>query len=138
MNRRKILASSITATVVASGLSSRSNAQSGSAPMIKLVFVLHRRPGMEFDEFSRYWREVHGPIGAEMPGVRKYVQNHAGITLDGSPLPCDGIAEMWFDDMESLQRALTSPAGQAALLDSENFLDVERIQTFVVDEMSVV
>jgi len=93
---------------------------------------------MEFDEFSRYWREVHGPIGAEMPGVRKYVQNHAGITLDGSPLPCDGIAEMWFDDMESLQRALTSPAGQAALLDSENFLDVERIQTFVVDEMSVV
>jgi uncharacterized protein (TIGR02118 family) len=138
MNRRNVLASSIAAAVAASGISARGIAQNGTVSLIKLVFFLHRRPGMEFDEFSRYWREVHGPIGAEMPGVRKYVQNHAGTTLDGSPLPCDGIAEMWFDDMEALQRALVSPAGQAALVDSENFLDVERIQTFVVEEMSVV
>jgi uncharacterized protein (TIGR02118 family) len=73
-----------------------------------------------------------------MPGVRRYVQNHAGTTLDGSALPCDGFAEIWFDDMASLQRALTSPQGQAAMADSENFLDVERIQTFVVEEVPVV
>lgn len=138
MNRRKVFVSSIAASIAASGISARSSAQNGTARMIKLVFILHRRAGMEFDAFSRYWRETHGPIGAEMPGVRKYVQNHAGATLDGSPLPFDGIAEMWFDDMTSLQEALVSPAGLAALADSENFLDVERVQTFVVEEVSVV
>jgi uncharacterized protein (TIGR02118 family) len=138
MNKRQFLASSLVAAAGASGCSARSDAQGEAVPMVKLVFLLHRRPGMDLDEFTRYWRDVHGPIGAAMPGVRKYVQNHADATLDGSPLPCDGFAEIWFDDMESLQRALASPEAQAALVDSENFLDVERIQTFVVEEARVV
>jgi uncharacterized protein (TIGR02118 family) len=91
--------------------------------MVKLVFTLHRKSGMSFEEFSRYWRNVHAPIGAALPGVRKYIQNHARATLDGSPL---------------LQRALVSPQGQAAVADSANFLDVARIQTFVVEEVAVV
>jgi uncharacterized protein (TIGR02118 family) len=106
--------------------------------MVKLVFTLHRKSGMSFEEFSRYWRNVHAPIGAALPGVRKYIQNHARATLDGSPLPHDGYSEMWFDDMESRQRALVSPQGQAAVADSANFLDVARIQTFVVEEVAVV
>jgi len=134
MNKRRFLASSL----AASSLASLGRAQVRTGPGAKLVFLLHRRAGMSIDDFSRYWSDVHGPIGADLPGVRKYVQNHVAASLDGSPLPCDGFAEMWFDDMESLQRALSSPAGQAALMDSENFLDVERIQTFVVEEKSVV
>ena len=138
MNKREFLASSLAGAAAANALTALGQTQNQTRSAVKLVFLLHRRPGMSFDEFSRYWRDVHGPIGAEMPGVRKYVQNHAGATLDGSPLPCDGFAEIWFDDMESLQRALASPAGQEALVDSENFLDVERIQTFVVEETLVV
>lgn len=138
MKRRNLLGLSIAAALGASGISPRSKAQGETAPMVKLVFLLHRRPGMALDDFSRYWREEHGLIGAAMPGVRRYVQNHATQTLDGSPLPCDGFAEMWFDDMESLQNALVSPAGQAAMADSEKFLDVARIQTFVVEEATIV
>jgi uncharacterized protein (TIGR02118 family) len=105
--------------------------------MIKLVFILHRRPGMDFAAFSRHYREVHAPIGAALPGLRRYVQNHAGPALDGSPLPFDGFSELWFDDLESLQRALASPEALAAMADSENFLDVARIQTFIADELAV-
>ncbi|MGW8370047.1 MAG: EthD family reductase [Gammaproteobacteria bacterium] len=137
MNKRMFLASSLAAAAATGGLNTRGNAQVAATPMVKLVFLLHRRPGMEPEEFSRYWRDVHGPIGARMPGVRKYVQNHARATLDASPLPCDGFAELWFDDMASLERSLASPEGQAALTDSEKFLDVERIQTFVVEEVPV-
>lgn len=106
--------------------------------MIKMVFLVHRRPGMDFDDFSRYWREKHAPIGEALPGLRKYVQNHAAATPDDSPLPYDGFAELWFDDMESLERALASPEGQAAIADTENFLDVKRMQTFSVEEVTVI
>ena len=93
---------------------------------------------MILDDFRRYWRDEHSEIGAALPGLRKYVQNHVTSTIDGSLPPCDGFAELWFDDLESLNRALTSPEGQAAMVDSENFLDVERIQTFVVEEVTII
>jgi len=38
--------------------------------MIKLVYCITRRHGMSLEEFSRYWREVHGPIGRRIPGLR--------------------------------------------------------------------
>jgi len=40
--------------------------------------------------------------------------------------------------MESLQRALASSPAHAALVDSANFIDVQRIQTFIVEEVTIV
>ncbi|MFT5502023.1 MAG: hypothetical protein ACI88G_002164 [Woeseiaceae bacterium] len=37
--------------------------------MIKLVCVVHKRAGMNTDDFRRYWREIHGPIAARIPGL---------------------------------------------------------------------
>ena len=100
--------------------------------MIKVLIALTRRDGMGRDDFRRHWRDVHGPIAAAMPGVRRYVQNHA--TLDGAPF--DGLAEMWFDDAEGMQRAFTSPQAQEAAADSENFLS--STQVVMVEEVEVV
>jgi uncharacterized protein (TIGR02118 family) len=136
VNKRQLFASSLAAVVA--GCSAVGDAQIATPRTVKLVFMFHRRPGMTFGDFSRYWRDQHAPIGAALPGVRKYVQNHASATLDGSPPPCDGFSELWFDDMESLQRALASPEAQAALVDSVSFIDVQRIQTFVVEEVTIV
>jgi uncharacterized protein (TIGR02118 family) len=137
MNKRQFLASSLTAAVGAASTAASGATPNATSRMVKMVFILHRRPGMDVDDFSRYWRDKHAPIGSALPGLRKYVQNHVGATLDGSPLPYDGFSELWFDDMASLQRALTSPEGQAAVADSANFLDVKRIQTFIVEEVTV-
>src|SRR5687767_6161123 len=127
MNKRQLFATALTAAAasVATGYSGPGVAQNKSPGKVKLVFTLHRRPGMNPKEFREYWRTKHAPIGAALPGVRKYIQNHAGAALDGSPPPFDGYSELWFDDMESLQRALTSPEGQAAVADSQNFLDMQ-------------
>ena len=44
--------------------------------MIKLVYCITRRPDLSHAKFSRYWRDVHAPIGAKIPGLRKLVQSH--------------------------------------------------------------
>ena len=44
--------------------------------LIKRVSFIKRRPGMRPEEFSRYWREVHGPLALALPGMRRYVQCH--------------------------------------------------------------
>ena len=57
---------------------------------------------------------------------------------DGRAPAYDGFAEVWFDSMEAFEQALSSPEGQAALADTEKFIDVKRMQTLSVDEVTIV
>ena len=100
--------------------------------MIKMIFLVHRRPELSRDEFQKRWRETSGPIGSKIPGVRKYVQHHAVPGPDGTEPPYDGFAEMWWDDATSLQKALESPEGQAAVEDIETI--VGRQEVFVAEQ----
>ena len=106
--------------------------------MTKVIFVLHRRPDMDREEFRRYWRDIHGPIAARMPGLRRYVQNYAVPGAAAGDPPCDGIAELWFDSAEALLAAFASPEGAATMADVPNFLDPDRIGEMAVDEVAVV
>ncbi len=70
--------------------------------MVKLVYCFRRAPHLTDAEFSEYWEKVHGPIGAKIPGLRKLVQSVA-IRRDGDTRPpdFDGMAELWFDNMDA-------------------------------------
>jgi len=105
--------------------------------MTKVIYVLHRRADMDPGEFRRYWRDVHGPIAARMPGLRRYVQDYPLPDSSRIP-PCDGIAELWFDSPEEMQAAFASPEGVATTADIPNFLDPDRVGEMVVDEVEVV
>ena len=108
--------------------------------MIRLEFVLRRKPGMSLAEFQQYWREVHGPLVAKHSttlNIHRYVQLH---TLDdpvndqlagarGSmEKPYDGVAELWWTNREALVSSFGSAAGQAAgkelLEDEKKFIDL--------------
>ena len=109
--------------------------------MIKLTFCLRRRPDLSPEEFYRYWRDEHGPLvreRASVLGVRRYQQVH---TLDepdlhaalqarngGAPLPFDGIAEVWVDDVDAFRGGSGTPEGRQAakdlLEDEARFIDL--------------
>ena len=103
--------------------------------------LLYRPEGMSPEAFLRHWTEVHGPMVRAMPGVRRYVQDHVVDTLlrddaaMGPPHP-DGLSEIWFDSRDALEAAFASPAGQAALADTANFIG--RATTVVVAEKVVI
>ena len=104
--------------------------------MIKACYLMQRKAGMSQEAFSAYWKETHGPIVAAVPGLRKYVQNHAQATPDGNVF-CDGIAEMWFDDMASFGAGMGSDQGRALLEDARNFVEIEKSGLVLVDEIEV-
>ncbi len=106
-----------------------------SAGMIKLVYCITRRPGMTLEEFSRYWREVHGPIGRRIPGLRRLVQSHPVPLPPDMALPgFDGMAELWFDDMAALEAARRSPEWRVSTADEANFIDAPRTALFLTEE----
>ena len=89
-------------------------------------------------DFSRYWREVHGPIGRRIPGLRRLVQSHSVPHLpDMAPPDFDGMAELWFDDLAALETARRSPEWRASTADEVNFTDESRTAVFVTEEQEI-
>jgi uncharacterized protein (TIGR02118 family) len=112
--------------------------QSG-CPMIKLVYCFAKKADVSFEEFSRYWREVHGPIGARIPGVRRLVQSVAVHDARDAHVPSfDGMVELWFDDIEAVLRARSSAEWQASTEDERHFIDHSRTAYFLSHERTLV
>jgi uncharacterized protein (TIGR02118 family) len=90
------------------------------------------------EDFSRYWREVHGPIGRRIPGLRRLVQSHSvPHPPDMTPPDFDGMAELWFDDLAALEAARQSPEWRASTADEANFIDGTQTALFVTEEQEI-
>lgn len=88
-----------------------------------LVFV-KRRADFSPESFHAYWRDVHGPLGAQVPGVRRYVQHRAIPNLySGGREPIyDGVAQTWFDDLEAMRTAAGTEQRAATVDDQRHFI----------------
>jgi uncharacterized protein (TIGR02118 family) len=108
--------------------------------MIRIVYLLRRKPGTSLDEFHRYWRDDHGPLVASHAKhleILRYTQSHR---LDdpatqqmqqargGMETEYDGVAELWWESEEAFGEVLASDAGQTAaaalLADEQRFIDL--------------
>jgi uncharacterized protein (TIGR02118 family) len=86
--------------------------------MVKAIFIAAKLPGLTLLEFFDHWQHHHGPLGAKLPGLRRYVQNHAlPQAYAGGTHTHDGWAEMWFDDLGALRSAIASREWQALVED---------------------
>ena len=97
--------------------------------MIKCFAMIKRNPNLTQDEFLRHWKEVHAPIVEQIPGLRRYVQSHP-VKIPGVISEIDGIAETWWDNVESFQNYLAwrqSDEGKVLIDDEQNLVDVSAI-----------
>jgi uncharacterized protein (TIGR02118 family) len=103
--------------------------------MIKLVYCITKKSTLTYEEFFHYWKNIHGPVGARIPGLRKLVQSHRlTIPCDQGVPDYDGMAELWFDNLESLQAARNSPQWKASTEDEANFIDSTKVASFISKE----
>lgn len=118
--------------------------------MVKYIITVFRKPGMSPQAFAEYWKSVHAPLGAKVPGLRRYVLDIVGA--GDEPMPPEmiwqhgkegdaedvaGYAELWFDTLNDLACGMTSPQGKAAARDLAQFTDLKRMSAFVVQEHHV-
>ena len=89
-------------------------------------FVTHR-PGMPIDLFQRYWREVHGPLAALIPVIRRYVQSHTRRAAyeSGRAGRYDGVALTWFDDTDAMRASATTVEYARVRADEANFITAD-------------
>jgi hypothetical protein len=92
---------------------------------------LRRREGVPQEAFDAYWRDVHGPLCARLPGLGYYVQHHFDASRDANlwPLPngvtamavtLDGMVEIGFANADN-QRWFEA-ASPLLFKDERNFI----------------
>ena len=107
--------------------------------MIKVAYCITKKSDLTDEQFFRYWKEVHAPLGARIPRLRKLVQSHRVLVAGDRRAPdYDGMAELWFDDVASLLAARQSPEWKASTEDEANFINHKRVAYFVSEEHLIV
>ena len=118
--------------------------------MIKRLTIMTRKPGMTHEAFAQYWTNVHGPLLASHPAVKRMVANvteeflRFSVRNENSIDPLrstiltqipDGFVELWFEDRPSMEAMYNSDFSKRLVADAENF--VGAIVTFIVQEVEI-
>lgn len=104
--------------------------------MLKFMVVLYRRSDLTQADFFRHLTEVHAPLAKNLPGLRKYLQNHASPDPKRKPPGWDAIVELYFDNREAMEAAWESLQGAASDADLPKFVDLTRTTWSVVEELT--
>lgn len=120
--------------------------------MVKLVYCVRKRSDLSDEDFHDYWLNQHGPLVARLaPGLnlKRYVQSHT-MSLDlneiikatrGLKDHYDGLAELWWENMDVFIDAYSSPEGMdadAALREDEaKFIDFADSCIFFSEEHTI-
>jgi uncharacterized protein (TIGR02118 family) len=107
--------------------------------MVKAIYFIKRKHRMPLAHFRSYWLGEHARLVKRLPELRRYVQSH---TLDSGyrahePV-YDGIAELWYDDTDSMRRAAATPEGAAGAADQPNFIDMKNFDFVITEERELV
>jgi uncharacterized protein (TIGR02118 family) len=84
------------------------------------VTILYGHP-QDPAAFDRHYRESHASLAKKLPGLKGYTINKPTSINPQEPSPYYLIADLYFEDRETMQAAFQSSEGQAAVNDVPHF-----------------
>ena len=106
--------------------------------MVKMAGFAIRKIGLSPEAFQKHWREIHGPLAAKIPQVRRYVQCHVRLSAyrDGRQPIYDGVALTWFDSTDSAREK--SPELRDIRRDEPNLIELHPENMIITKEHIIV
>jgi uncharacterized protein (TIGR02118 family) len=106
----------------------------------KNVEFVTRKPGLAVPDFQRYWKEVHGPLAAKIPMIRRYVQSHtrASAYERGRTPAYDGVAVTWFADTDAMRASAATVQYAVVRADELNFIASGELPIIITTEHVIV
>ncbi len=78
--------------------------------MFKVMGIIKRPDGMDFEAFKQWWLTEHAPKVKKWPGLKEY-----RINLSTTPdQDWDGIAEVFFETKEAMDAVFATEEGKVA------------------------
>jgi uncharacterized protein (TIGR02118 family) len=113
--------------------------------MLKVDILVYRRPDLTHEQFVEHWRNIHVQLFSSQPVVKQYVRRYIqSRTITNPPYDVkvadyDGIAQLWFDDIEGFRGVLISMNYMDVILvDEQKFIDPKRVEFLFSEETSII
>jgi uncharacterized protein (TIGR02118 family) len=113
--------------------------------MLKVHILSRRRSDMTHEQYVQHWRDVHAPLFASLPDVKRYVRRYIQCFITGDrpegPMlgETDGLVELWFDDIEGFKAFGNSKSYLEVIKpDEERFTDPKRCEYFFSTERPII
>ena len=121
--------------------------------MVTLIVCIKRKKGMSREDFTRYWRDNHGPLVRSCASFTRYLTGYSQYHLSaegdsgggdagaefGIAGTYDGIARLEFRSAEDMERAFSDPGYLANVRpDEPRFIDIAGCMSFVTEENRVI
>ena len=112
--------------------------------MIKLICFLKRNPKLTRAEFHDHWANVHGPLFANTPELKRHVaryeqnpRSEGDYMRDPETLPyeeqgLDGVTVMWYESIEQFQAMVEDPVYQEKVVPDEAYLLGETPTSWII------
>lgn len=115
-----------------------------SGKFVKRMSTLRKRPDITMAEFQQEWFNAHSYLVKRIHGLLGYRQNlvidrqksRLADADDGMGLGIDGIVELWFEDVEAIERGFRSDRGKTTMMHAQEF--ISEISTFMVEATEVI
>ena len=104
--------------------------------MVKYVSVRNLKEGITPEQYEKYYREEHLPKAGTIPGVKKITIARV-LPWGDKPAPYYRMTEIYFDNMEALQKGMASPEAQALATDKTAGWAAEGTIKFLAEEEQV-
>ena len=101
---------------------------------VKSIYLTKKRPDLDLEEFQQHWLNIHAPLVHGTPGLLGYTQaNVIADTYKEMEPAFDGVAELWWPDIDTFLAAWNSAEHQEKQLeDLENFIDMKATRGMLV------
>jgi uncharacterized protein (TIGR02118 family) len=106
----------------------------GMAP-IRHIAVLTRKDGMSSEAFRAYWLEKHVELALQTPHLLRYRACPAIAGANDDVAPFDGIAEMWFENVQRFRESFADPFWEQVRDDYYANFAMGRIQLLLEDHV---
>ena len=106
--------------------------------MIKRLTMWHARKGVTPEAALLRWRTDHADLVRQVPGLRRYVQNHCIDSPEGAGVPYTGLGEVWFDSFAAAAEATKTVEWSAVIADAGSFMDISTVVATWASEFELI
>ncbi len=106
--------------------------------MIKRLTMWHAKAGVARGEALSHWRTKHADLVRNVPGIRRYVQDHCVDSPEGGGIPYTGLGEVWFDSFETAASATQTSEWATVIADAGTFMDLTSVVAAWAEEHEII
>jgi uncharacterized protein (TIGR02118 family) len=100
------------------------------------LVAIHKKPADPV-AYDKHYFDIHLPLALALPGLQHYEVSKGAVTTGEDGTDIHLVATLFFPDVKTIESALASPAGLAAVADLPKFSEPGFIELVIFESVEI-